>query len=206
MGISIKIGDTALQVSQEIVKRHKQIAKIRLYSWVWGTEYSLRYKTEQEKRKNREYALVTKGYTEEKDYPREKFLALKQDDLIISQPNQAWCICSKVVCKDGTIMHIPMMDADPEKVSLEEVIEALKILPERPAVLVKSGRGIHYYGDYLLSEAGWPRFLANFLLLDELNTSRYVGHCLHRGFCTLRLTGGAEGKKEVPKAVEILKP
>ncbi|HUC38696.1 MAG TPA: hypothetical protein VL944_01025 [Candidatus Acidoferrum sp.] len=212
-GRRFAVGDVALRVSQTIVEHHPEIALVRLESWTVGSEYGTNFRTADERRSHLAEALRTNGYPIERDYPRAEFLALEQQDLTVTQPNQVWGISSKVICVDGSAKHIPMMDVDPDKITLNDVIERVKAISEgNPGVLVGSGRGIHYYGDYLVNDGReWEKLLAKFLkatgivdMADGLQTARFIGHCLDRGFTTLRLTGGTSMKKEVPKVIELL--
>jgi hypothetical protein len=70
-----------------------------------------------------------------------------------------------------------------------------------PGYLLRSGRYFHYYGVALLTPQEWLRFLASFLMPCTLVSPRYIGHSLHRGFCTLRLNAVPPLKPEIPQLV-----
>lgn len=209
MGVTrnqLSVGDTALKAAQTIVHNHPEILVLLLYSWTVHPAFTELFRTETDRRANPEAATRTNGYDlGEQYYQREEFLQLSLKDLPVAWPNQVWGLCSIVRCRDGSKKHIPMMDLDPKEVQLEEIVRTTKVITkDKPAILVGSGAGIHYYGNYLLTQDEWTRFLGVFLLAEGLHDRRYIGHCLNRGFCTLRLTPGTDRKTGIPKVLEII--
>ena len=99
-----------------------------------------------------------------------------------------------------------MMNFHPEEgVGLDDVKKVLgHICSDKRGVLLDSGRYYHHYGDFLLEEDEWIQFMADFLIPSILVSPRYVGHRLHEGFCSLRLTADGEYKPKIPEVIEIL--
>jgi len=199
----LHVGDISLRVAQSIVSHHPEIESIRITSWIAAQNFSDRSGKEQ--KSDLIGAIKTSGYISERAYSRKEFLTLKLEDIPVTKQNQLWGLVSRVKCRDGTTKQIPMMDIDPKGLTIEEMIERVKLVcGGKPGALLKSGKGIHYYGDYLLTEEEWLKFLALFLLSQGLECNRCVGHSLSRGFCNLRLTATKEIKPTVPYVVELI--
>lgn len=85
--------------------------------------------------------------------------------------------------------HLALMNLHPE--GFRNVAELRKVVDQvangMPGYLVSSGRYYHFYGRQLLAAKEWLDFLARFLMPCVLVSPRYIGHSLHREFCTLRL-------------------
>lgn len=200
----ISIGDTSLQVVQTIVAHHPEIQNILVTSWISAKNFS--DKRVEEQKSNLSAGLRTNGYIDEIGFKREEFLEMKLEDLPLAFDNQLWGVVSKVTLKDSTTMHIPMMDIDPKGLSIEEMVERVKLIcGNKPGALLRTDHGIHYYGDYLIAEDEWVKtFLSQFLLLQGLDCNRYIGHAMARGNCNLRLMANGEIKKSIPRVIEIL--
>ena len=114
--------------------------------------------------------------------------------------------CSKVKLKDGSLRHIAMMNFHPEEnVDLTHIRRAIQyICGSREGVLLDSGRYYHYWGNFLLSEIEWMKFLGDFLMPTVIVSPRYIGHQLFNGSCTLRLTSDLTYKPQVPTVIETI--
>jgi hypothetical protein len=121
-------------------------------------------------------------------------------------PDCAVSISSRVMDEAGTqVGHLALMNLhpvgfrDPEELRLavQQVVGCM------PGYLLSSGRYFHYYGRRLLKPHEWVSFLAQFLMPCVLVSPRYVGHSLHRGFCTLRLNAVPPLKPVVPTLVSF---
>lgn len=98
-----------------------------------------------------------------------------------------------------------MMNFHPDAASQDDVTQALQyICRGKQGALLESGRYLHYYGDFLLNEQEWPKFMAEFLMPCTLVSPRYIGHRLYDGYCTLRLTADKTSKPKIPEVVRII--
>ena len=200
-----QLGQNALDVCKVIINHHPEILVVRLVAHKVDNNWRQRYQATSEKLK-----YIIEGFehsrpTKEQKYSREEFSLLTLDDLSNLGENQVWSITSKVQCVDGKIKHLPMMNFHPEKGPRGDIKKALKyICGDHGGVLLDSGRFSHYYGDFLLDESEWMRFMAEFLMPIVLVSPRYVGHRLYDGYCTLRLTADGKYKPKIPEVVEIL--
>ncbi len=138
-------------------------------------------------------------------YPRERFGQLRLSDLGELDPRHVWSVNSVVRCCDGIYRHIPMMNFHLEEDATEDdMCKGIEhICFEQKGVLLESGRYYHYYGDFLLDEKGWYKFLGEFLMPCVLVNPRYVGHALNDGYCSLRLTADFIHKPKIPTVIKI---
>jgi hypothetical protein len=137
--------------------------------------------------------------------PTKSLSVKKLDDLMQDlRDDSALAIHSKVRIKGGATRHLPMMDfsCKPTPQSLRIVIKALKLMGQEKGAVVLSGKSFHYFGFQVLTEKGWREFLGRCLLLAPITDSRYIGHRLIDGACSLRISPNhASG---VPKVVDII--
>lgn len=114
-------------------------------------------------------------------------------------------ILSEVLCRDGSLGHLPMLDfhafKSPENLRIVEEV-AQRLFPEG-SILMDSGESYHAYGTKLLSPEEFRRFLGKALLFVPIVDRAYVAHQLIEGRCALRLTAGG-GKSQVPTVVAVL--
>ena len=98
-----------------------------------------------------------------------------------------------------------MMNFHPDNVPNDIIEKALSyICKSKKGVLLDSGRFFHYYGDFLLNEKEWIKFMAEFLMPCVIVSPRYIGHRLYYGDCTLRLTADSKYKPKIPTVIKIL--
>jgi hypothetical protein len=118
---------------------------------------------------------------------------------LISGPHRAISVTSKVQL-DGSFRHMAMMNLHPDdRASYEDLVLMLEtVTGGMPGYLLETGRYYHFYGDALLTQREWLRFLAQFLMPTILLSPRYIGHCLNRGFSALRLTVEPDYKPTMP--------
>jgi hypothetical protein len=200
-----QLGQNALDVCKVIIDHQPDISMVRLVAHEVGTNWRQLYQTIPEKLEHMLDGLEHSRPIKNQEYYRQEFSQLALDDLYNLGENQVWSITSKIRTSDGKTKHLPMMNFHPENGSEEDIKKALKyICGNKRGVLLDSGRFQHYYGDFLLDENEWIKFMAEFLMPTVLVSSRYVGHRLHDGYCTLRLTADGQYKPKVPKVVEIL--
>jgi len=115
-------------------------------------------------------------------------------------------VLSEVLCRDGLVRHLPMVDfhalKSPENRRIVEAVSE-RLLPGR-VILMDSGESYHAYGTQLLSEESLRQFLGRALLFVPVIDRAYVAHQLIEGRCALRLTSGG-GKSQVPEVVAVLR-
>lgn len=141
----------------------------------------------------------------EQELSRDEFGALSLDELQNPGKNTVWSISSKVCMYGGGAKHIPMMNFHLENGAGVDIRRTLEhICGSNTGVLLDSGRYKHYYGDFMLDNDAWTRFMAEFLMPTTIVSPRYIGHRLRDGYCTLRLTADGQYKPKVPEVVEIL--
>lgn len=108
--------------------------------------------------------------------------------------NQELAFHSTVII-GGRTWHIPMIDfAQEEPLSGEVVDRVRQFLPRSVAMnmaVFSSGRSFHAYSVSLLSPKEWLNFMGRLLLVNprgakEIIDSRWIGHRLIGGFCSLR--------------------
>ncbi len=97
---------------------------------------------------------------------------------------------SRVMLKDGSVAHIPMIDfkCAPTQQNVDMAKEAFAKIGQTDGVLLNSGNSFHYYGQTLMNKNEWLQFLGHCLLLSDFIDTRYVGHALINGECRLRLS------------------
>jgi hypothetical protein len=206
--MTFNLNQNSLEAVQEIVKSHQEIIEINLIAHTVNEEIKFRKinKTNKEKAKN-----ITKSFEHEyplriETYSRFDFLKLTLATLPLLKQNEVWSVSSKVKCSNEE-KHIPMMNFHPETVNKREIISCLGIIcKNKSGVLVDSGRFYHYYGNFLLNQREWEQFLGEFLMPCVLVSPRYIGHMLHYGSCTLRLTNDKQYKPKIPKVIKIINP
>ncbi len=197
--------DNSLTVCKTILQRHPEIESFNLITHSVGVNWRQINKNREDKLRHLKSAFHHSTSSELKEYSRKEFLGLTLERFPVLKEHHVWSIISKVLCTDGEYRHIPMMNFHPEIGSLNEIEASIKHLTgDRPGVLLSSGRYFHYYGDFLLTQEEWLQFMASFLMPCVLVSPRYIGHRLHDGYCTLRLTADNIYKPLVPEVVRIL--
>lgn len=183
------IGQNSLEVSQVIVANHPALASINLIAAAVGMNWRQRNTNAASKLKHLQESFIHELPRQEKIYTRKQFLRLQLSQLEKLPKDQVWALCSKVRLANGAFAHIPMMNFHPEGVGIEAIKETIKqICPNRGGCILSTGRFFHYYGDFLLTQKQWQMFMAEFLMPCIVVSPRYIGHRLHDGYCTLRLT------------------
>jgi hypothetical protein len=114
-------------------------------------------------------------------------------------------LLSEVVCYDGSIRHLPMVDFHALKSPANQrVVEAAaeRLFPDG-CILMDSGESYHAYGTQTVSAEDFRRFLGTAMLLVPIIDRAYIAHQLIEGRCALRLTPGG-GKSKTPTVVAVL--
>jgi hypothetical protein len=203
--MKFQIGQSSLEVCKIIVNNHKDIARITLIAHEVEVNWRQVHKKKKDKLKNMLFSFEHPRIIMHKEYSRDEFIQLNFNDLPFLRKNQVWSINSKVQTYDGKTKHIPMMNFHPEIGSKNDIKKAIKyICKKRRGVLLNSGRFQHYYGDFILDESEWIKFMAEFLMPTILVSPRYIGHRLYNDYCSLRLTSNRNYKPKIPEVIEIL--
>lgn len=126
------------------------------------------------------------------------------------KPDQELAIHSKVVI-DGRTVHIPMLDFATGQIGPEQLQRVRAFLPERVFVtsaFYHSGRSFHAYSKHLLAPKDWYAFLGRALLINppedgQIIDTRWVGHRLIAGYCSLRFSNNSRQYRAMPRKVSI---
>lgn len=200
-----QIGSNPLEVVQAIAKNNKDIASLKIISHKVSINWRQRCVDSKTKISNLIESLEHPKTTREKVFSREEFINLALDDLEKLPDDEVWSLISLVEISNGNKMHIPMMNFHPVDISLEDLKFAIKnICKNFNGALLSSGRFFHYYGNSLLNENEWTKFMTDFLMPCVLVSPRYIGHRLFDGYSTLRLTSDKFVKTKVPEVIDIL--
>lgn len=209
METNFKIGMPSLEVAKIIIVQNG-IKKVKLLKHQVGKNWSQIYKTKDSQKKN---FLKSFNYLK---IPSETFIVSSKKfnnfsladlkKLTNKTNHEVISLISKVITNQDEIKHIPMMNFHPENnFGKKEIIEAIRFIQRNnKGVLLSSGRFFHYYGNYLLSENEWQRFMEMFLIPFYLVHPGYIGYRLVSGYCTLRLTNEDTYKPEIPRVIKIL--
>lgn len=99
-------------------------------------------------------------------------------------------LCSRFEMRSGLVKHGLLMDFRCEK--SPEALNNLQAACGRMGYagwLLETSVSYHFYGDDLVDDRDWLRFMAWWLLLENLADVRFIGHCILEQVSCLRLTG-----------------
>ena len=199
-----RLGQSALDVCKVIVNHQPDISSVQLIAHDVSVNWRQLHQTTREKLKNLRSGFEHVQPIKYQEYNRDEFNRLTLDALPCIGRNEVWSIVSKVKLFSGKYKHLPMMNFHYENDYERDIKKVLKyICGNNKGVLLESGRFLHYYGDFLLDENNWIKFMAEFLMPTVLVSPRYIGHRLYDGYCTLRLTIDSKYKTNIPKVVRI---
>jgi hypothetical protein len=147
-------------------------------------------------------ALEVPGADVTVDWLEEQFRALK--------PDQELAIHSKVLV-EGRTLHIPMLDFSTDCIGPEQLHRVRAFMPERvfsTSAFYHSGRSFHAYSNHLLGPKEWYAFLGRALLINprddrQIIDTRWVGHRLIAGYCSLRFSNNSGQYEAMPKKMSI---
>lgn len=121
--------------------------------------------------------------------------AKKIEELCNSTPEgMELALNSRVVMRDKTVMHIPMIDLATKATGI--IGRVLDVLPSNltdAMIWFESGRSYHGYGTVLISKEDWIKLMGRFLLVNQPQVPpvvdpRWIGHRLISGYASLRWT------------------
>jgi hypothetical protein len=124
--------------------------------------------------------------------------------------NQELAIHSRVIMQ-GRAWHIPMLDFATTRISNDELSRLRAFLPAkafRSAAFFNSGRSFHLYSEALITPKEWLEFLGRALLVNPreeppIIDSRWIGHRLLAGYCSLRLSNSSNQYRGMPRRVGL---
>jgi len=125
-------------------------------------------------------------------------------------PNQELAIHSLIMVGDRTF-HVPMLDFATREMSEHQLDRVRRFVPPRvfrTMNFYSSGRSYHGYSTTLLEPREWRDFLGRALLVnpkgdEEIIDSRWIGHRLMAGYCSLRFSNNSHQYKGMPRKVGI---
>jgi hypothetical protein len=127
------------------------------------------------------------------------------------RPDQEIAIHSTIQI-NGRSWHIPMIDFAVEDAISSTVFDRLRLfLPRAIAqnlAIYESGRSFHAYSTSLLSPKEWIGFMGRLLLVNpkgrkEIIDSRWIGHRLIGGYCSLRWSNNSGLYLGLPSRVKL---
>lgn len=130
-------------------------------------------------------------------------------DLMSSlEPDEELALHSRVVV-DGRVFHIPMIDFAISSLTSTTLDRLRNFLPKRVFLtlgLFDSGRSYHGYSPTLLKPKDWIQFMGRLLLVNPRDGSavidtRWVGHRLIGGYCSLRWSNNTGLYVRIPEMV-----
>jgi hypothetical protein len=158
-------------------------------------------------------------YTPDSLFDQREYIEVSGAELdvewLISQINalksdQEFAIHSNVTIA-GRTFHIPMIDFAIPKLEPQYFDRINAYVP--PQVFVNSsyyhtGRSYHAYSTTLLQPKEWREFLGRLLLInsphgDPIIDTRWIGHRLIAGYCSLRLSNNSKQYKGMPRKIGI---
>lgn len=127
------------------------------------------------------------------------------------EPNNELALHSKVTIKRKTF-HIPMIDFAYKGNILDKIDRIENFLPikiKKSLAFFKSGRSFHAYSTLLLGPKDWYDFMGRLLLINKLNEeqiidTRWIGHRLIGGYCSLRWSNNTSQYLDIPRRVNIM--
>lgn len=128
--------------------------------------------------------------------PIKELSYIKSSDIPDSFDNSI-AICSMVLLKDGSEMHIPMIDfhIPPSSENLNVVKSVCKIMDLCPGWILNSGESYHFIGRKIATWDSIYEILAKSLLFNPIVDIAWVSHQLREKSCSLRV---GEKKGRVP--------
>lgn len=109
-------------------------------------------------------------------------------------PGTELALHSRVIFRDCTIMHIPMIDLATRAAGIiGRVVDVLTPELSDSMLWFESGRSYHGYGTILIAQDDWVKLMGRLLLVNQpqlppVVDPRWIGHRLISGFSALRWT------------------
>ena len=125
-------------------------------------------------------------------------------NLSMLKENRELAFHSKVTIS-GATYHIPMIDLGgrSREIANIPIIKELADSWKINFAIYSSGRSYHLYGNKLLTDSDWIKFMGSLLLLNlpgksKLIDTRWIGHRLLAGYASLRWSNNTNQYKRYP--------
>jgi len=103
-------------------------------------------------------------------------------------------ISSRVKLHNGMEAHLPLLDFSlPPSSANDTIVERIVVRLSQGGYLLDSGNSYHFYGNRLLDDSGYRKFLGAALLFSPLVDHRWIAHQLVEGAGALRISSGKNG-------------
>lgn len=169
---------------------------------------------------NAEFHLSKYVYDEDSLFDRRKSISVRGHQLtpewvtwVISslEPEEELALHSRITIK-GHTFHIPMIDFATSEPLAANIADRIRFFLPRKVFLslafFDSGRSYHAYSTALLKPKEWLDFMGRLLLINprgsqEIIDSRWVGHRLIGGYCSLRWSNNTGKYVRSPTSIGI---
>lgn len=127
---------------------------------------------------------------------------------------RALAVCSKVMLKDGEIVHLKMLDFKIKPSKKVDTKELISLMNSSYGALMITENSYHFWGTGLLSSTEWYETMRNYSIQEtkrrEINQkpiydSKHLEHSLKVGYSALRIFRYDDVKTETPQVVELVK-
>lgn len=126
------------------------------------------------------------------------------------RPDQELAIHSNVTI-NGRTWHIPMLDFSTEQIGPDGLHRIRAFMPRQvfsATAFYSTGRSFHAYSTHLLAPKDWHTFLGRSLLINPkeghaIVDTRWIGHRLIAGYCSLRFSNNSHQYLAMPRRVGI---
>lgn len=197
-----------IDVLKSIIKElHIESACFTLFEHFVATNWRVRYPSVSQKLNYLKEGLVHHSpYREWKLLGEEILSDAFNPSKLVSRKGHVVSVSSKIICNNGRVKHLAMMNLHPENgLSYDDIVMIVEAVTDgMPGYLLESGRYYHFYGVTLLEECEWACFIAQFLMPTLIVSPRYIGHCMHRGYVALRLSTQKDYKPLLPKVCGLV--
>jgi hypothetical protein len=128
--------------------------------------------------------------------------------LALTPQGQEFALHSNFRLMGGACLHIVMVDmATSARAHLDKLRSFLGDHYFQSIAWYSSGRSFHGYGEHLLSEPEWVKFMGLLLLINQPKLEptvdpRWIGHRLLAGYSALRWTRNTAQYLALPKSIE----
>ncbi|WP_297480165.1 hypothetical protein [uncultured Photobacterium sp.] len=121
-----------------------------------------------------------------------KYINIKRDDFfdyIKTDIDGNVALNSKVVLKDGTVMHIPMLDFKiPSNKSNLDIVHNVIEMFNLDGLILNSGKSFHFIGFDLITENDLINLLSKFILLHPISDKAWAAHQIIERSASLRIS------------------
>lgn len=142
---------------------------------------------------------------------REEMLDSDFIEQILSKllPEENIAIHSRIIMKNGLVLHVPMIDMHTgSKAHLDKINSVLPDILINEIKWYSSGRSFHGYGPTLINQEEWVELMGRLLLCNQKHMTptvdpRWIGHRLIAGYASLRWTKNGEHYLAMPSQLQL---